>query len=177
MNKIIKEILRYLAMKELTGNLGSVVYEDDKLICYVNKRNSKRECLTDYFYCHGINDSNRNLANAYNLNKPITYVFDKLNFQKNNVVIYGYNDANIIIKNCNFNRELIITNPKGITVLDNTIINPFLNLSFTSSLLILMDMNVKNPMDLIKLDILLYGDDIQIINSKIGDEFKRTNIN
>ena len=113
MNKIIKEILRYLVMKRLTGNLGKVVDTEDKIICYINKRNSKRECLTDYFYCRGINKSNKVLANIYNLNKPITYVFNDRYFKKHDVVIYGYDNANIVI----------------IILIINIVANPFIELS------------------------------------------------
>ena len=177
MNKFIERIRRYLVMKRLTGNLGKVVDTEDKIICYVKKRNSKRERLTDYFYCRGINKSNKVLANIYNLNKPITYVFNDREFKKHEVVIFGYDNANIIINNCNFNRGLIINNPKGITYLDNTNIKPFLNLSLSSSELILMNMNIKKPMNLMMFDISLYGDNIKLVNSMIGEAFEKTNIN
>ena len=41
--EIIYDMKRENTKRKLTSNLGRVVEEEDKLICYVNKRNLKKE--------------------------------------------------------------------------------------------------------------------------------------
>ncbi len=77
--------------------LGTVVETSDKLICYVNKNKFKK--FQNKFYCYGINKSNLELANMYNLNKPICYLFDNINMDNKMLVIHGYNNVEVMITN------------------------------------------------------------------------------
>lgn len=173
---ILNKILKYLVMKQLTNNLGKIVEYDDIIVCYVKKVSTEKEYSNYYYRCYGIDGINEDLVNKYKLNKPITYIFDELDFSKNKVVIFGYNGTNILIKNCKFNRELIVTNPKGSTVLENTIIKIFLNLNLSSSNLTFKNMDIATEEDILfgkKVSVLLNGDNIKIVNSKIGDSFDK----
>ena len=86
MNKFKKGIYnlaREQVKKQLTRNLGKVIEEDDRLICYVNKHKCEKNIFTNTFECSGITDNDRRIAKVYNLVKPIYYVFDGLVFEKN----------------------------------------------------------------------------------------------
>lgn len=52
--------------------------------------------------CFGIGKENEKLANVYKLNKPIWYIFYGIKFNKNMVYIFGYNNCEVIIRNCEF---------------------------------------------------------------------------
>ena len=172
--------LRYLALKKITNYSGKVVEEEDKIICYVKKTSDEKECRTYYYRCYGIDDSNIDLANKYNINKPITYIFDELDYSKNKVVIFGYNGVNILIKNFKFKRELVLNNPTGTTILDNTVIKIFINLILTSSNLVFKNMDIGTRKDILygkKINIFLNGDNVDVMNSKIGEAFEKNHIN
>lgn len=92
--KALYNITRPSAMKYLTGNLGKVVEDDEKITCYVKRSKVKKK---DYHYtiaCFGIGENQEKVAKAYNLNKPICYVIDGLKFKN---IKYIYSDI-IIVK-------------------------------------------------------------------------------
>ena len=117
MNKIkdiIYNMARFIVRNKLTGNLGKVVEDDEKIICYVRNRKNKYTIS-----CSGIRRSNQIMAEKYNLNKPIYYVIDGLNLKRHMTYIFGYDGCEVIIKNCNFGLELCI-NITGKCTIDNT---------------------------------------------------------
>ena len=124
------EIIRNYIKKEITGNLGSVVEEDDKLICFVNKENFKDfetycpcDCSTDVTYyidCVDFKEKYAQLVEKYNLNKQIVYVFDKLEFYSK-VEIRCNKNSEIQVQNCKFTKKLKIE-----TIGDCTLINTFI---------------------------------------------------
>lgn len=91
----LNTFFRYLVMKKLTCNLGEVLETEDKLICFVKKL-LKKDGYNYIYNCYGIGDRNINLANKYNLNKQIVYVFEDIDFKRDNVFICGYDDPLII---------------------------------------------------------------------------------
>ena len=128
MLKKINELKRKKAIKNITGNLGFVVEKEDKLICYVQK---------EKFHFYGgfavesyvirIEDfkkSNSDLVEKYGLDKEIVYVLDGLTFdEKEPVKINVFdNDSRLEIKNCRFDRGVVINYPKE-CIIKNTIIN------------------------------------------------------
>ena len=60
--KQLYKICKMSAKKDLTGHLGKVVEEDDKLICYVKKSNCKKDGCNYYLFCNGIRDIDKKLA-------------------------------------------------------------------------------------------------------------------
>lgn len=110
----------------------------------------------------------------YKLDKPICYVIDGLEFKKE-VYILGYDNCEIIIKNCKFN-ELIVHALVKCT-LKKTIINPHYRLSIRADKLIIEDMDINNQFKYSDLDIILIGDKkLDIINSSIGREKEKTTV-
>ena len=91
----LNNFLRYLVMKKITGNLGDIIETDDKIICYIKKLDTKDD-YTYIYNCYGIGERNIKLANKYNLNKQIVYVFEDLDFKRDNVFICGYDDPIIV---------------------------------------------------------------------------------
>lgn len=74
--KVLYNITRPYAKKYLTNNLGKVVEDDEKITCYVKKRKIKNENYTYTISCLGVGEEQKEVARAYNLNKPICYVLD-----------------------------------------------------------------------------------------------------
>ena len=130
---------------KLTGNLGKVVEDDEKIICYVRNRKNKYTIS-----CHGIRENQQKIAEKYNLNKPICYVIDGLNLKRHMTHIFGCNNCEVIIKNCNFGLELCI-NVAGKCTIDNTNITTFSWTSISAN-----DLVVKN----------MHKDQIRVIGSK-----------
>lgn len=90
---------RLRALKNVTGNLGEVVEEDNRIVCYVDKKVQGMKKIELF----NVN-SNRNLLlnKKYDFNKPIYYLLDSLDFDNGNVVeLFGYDDVNVVINNCN----------------------------------------------------------------------------
>lgn len=73
---LLTNIVRNFLKGYLVGNLGKVVEEEDKLICYVDKNKIKEEKYNYTIYCYGINDKDNELAKIYNLDKPVHYVIE-----------------------------------------------------------------------------------------------------
>lgn len=92
---------RLRALKNVTGNLGDVVEEENRIVCYVDKKVQGMKKIELF----NVN-SNRNLMlnKKYDFNKPIYYLLDSLDFDNGNVVeLFGYDDVNVVINNCNLN--------------------------------------------------------------------------
>lgn len=187
--KFIYGILRNKLKKEFTNNLGRVVEEDDKLICYVKRRVKGKSSIC----CYGIPNDLKVLAKKFKLDKTICYVLDDIDFS-NHKDILGYNNCEVIIKNCKFNFGTFI-HINGKCTLEDTIIKDYNSLSIGADELIIKNMNLNNPYSLagrhlnmgisakksikiidsnigkkdnkIEVD-LLSTDDLEIINSKIS---------
>ena len=105
------------------------------------------------------------------MNKPICYVIDGLDFKKHKVYIFGYNDCEVIIKNCNFEFDLSL-HVNGKCTLDNTNIVTFSYLSIGANDLIIKNMN-KEQIEVISSKSSIYfnaNDKIEVINSNIGTQ-------
>ena len=181
MNKFKKGIYnlaREQVKKQLTRNLGKVIEEDDRLICYVNKHKCEKNIFTNTFACSGITDNDRRLAEVYNLVKPIYYVFDGLVFDKNQVYIYGYDNANIIIRNCQFFYGLYVTVHGKCFLSENSYIRAFRRLSIYADDITIKDMNIINELKYTSnLNVEIAADDnLNIINSYIGKMNEKSNI-
>ena len=89
-NAIVKNLsnfVRSLIIIDITGNLGKIVEDEDKITCYVKKSKCKKERYCYTIVCNGISKKNKELAKKYNINKPICYVLDGLKFKNNGIYI------------------------------------------------------------------------------------------
>ena len=127
--EIIYEIKRYFIKKKITGNLGRVVEEEDKLICYVKKKKCGIEISHSGYKIYHVRCKNnlkkyRELIEKYNLNKNIVYVLDGLCFNRNEILeIEGDKNCDIQIKNCKFEFKFKV-NTSGNCSLKNVTIEP-----------------------------------------------------
>lgn len=174
--KVLYNITRPYAKKYLTGNLGKVVEDDEKITCYVKRSKIKKK---DYHYtiaCFGIGENQEKVAKAYNLNKPICYVIDGIDL-KHKVYIFGYNNCEVIIKNCNFGLDLCI-HVNGKCTLDNTNITTFSYLSLGANDLVIKNMDSDQIRVISSESNICFGADnrIDVIDSIIGSQKKDINV-
>ncbi len=176
MNKLtnfLYKITRNYTKNILTGNLGKVVEDNEKITCYVKKSKIKKK---DYHYtiaCFGIGEKQEKVAKAFKLNKPICYVIDGIDLKKHKVYIFGYNNCEVVIKNCSFEFDPYIR-VDGKCTLDNTNIVAFSKLSIVANELIIKNMDSKQIRVIgIKSNIEFGANNrIDIIDSNIGSQEK-----
>ena len=170
---------RIYIKKKLTHNLGKVVEDDKKITCYIKssnleKRKSKYKDNSYTISCYGIGEDEEKLVKKYKLNKPICYVFEDIDFKDHKIYIFGYDNCEVIIKNCTFssNKGVSIVGTDGKCTIDNTNITIFPYLNITAKELIIKNMDSSkigtiNP----KADILFAAKDkIEVIDSNIGNQ-------
>ena len=104
-NKIEKgmyNIEKEKAKKLLFGDTSTIVENENNITCYI-KRNRIKKIGQDYIIrCNGIGNEERSFAKEFNLDKPVYYVLEGLEFIDGAVQIYGYNNPHVLIDNCNF---------------------------------------------------------------------------
>lgn len=169
---------RTLIKKRITNNLGKVVEDDEKITCYVKQNKCKKEKYNYTIACFGITKKNQNIAEKYHLNKPICYVIDGISLDKDSVNIFGYNDCEVIIRNCTFDMGLHIS-INGKCTLENTFIRELHSLSINANELLLKNMDIRNHLKFAgaKLQIMLRANDkIEINNSYIGKIEENTKV-
>lgn len=150
-NKIYN-ITRNYVKKLITNKLGKVVEEDDKLICYVDKSKCKRNNSTYTIRCYGMGGNTRDfLAESYNLNKPIHYIIDGLDFGKNLVYIFGYFNSEVTIRNCKFGFHTDIY-VNGKCTMENNLIEYLLSLRLSANELIIKNSDIKNNFGSIRIE-------------------------
>ena len=148
MFKVIRKfglnILKKDIMKIMTNNLGKVVEEEDKIICYVEKKKCKKGKYSYVIPCFGntVRYNNKKLAQKLKLDKPICYIIENMDFDKR-VSIFGYNDCEVIIRNCNFEQG-IYSHINSKCTIDNSYIKAFLdNTSISAKNLTIQNMTIK----------------------------------
>jgi len=174
MKNILYRIFRNYVKKYLTGHLGKVVEKKDRLVCYVNKKRCKKEKLEYKISCLG--NENENIAKKYNLNKPICYVLDGINFDKQ-TYIFGWDNCEIYIKNCSFPMGTYIK-VNGKCTIENTDIKDINLLMISADELILKDIDLNNFFKYFANLKVIIGatNKMEIINSKIGREKEKINL-
>jgi len=176
-NKNIDKLKRSCILIHLTNNLGKVVEEEDKIICYVKKSRCKKEGYNYTIPCHGITKKDKALAEKYNLNKPICYIIDGLEFKNHKVYIFGYDNCEVNVRKCTFGFDLIIR-INGKCTLENTFIRAFYILSISAKDLLIKNMDIRNdlyPSE--KLHIGIDADEkLEINNSHIGRTKEKTKV-
>lgn len=111
------------------------------------------------------------------MNKPICYVIDGLELKKHRVYIFGYNDCEVIIKNCNFGLGLNIY-VNGKCTLDNTNITTFFYLLIGANELVIKNMDSEQIRVISSESNIKFGanDRIDVIDSNIGSQKKNVNV-
>lgn len=180
MNKIRKKIynfLRWIALKEITNNLGRVEETKDKIICYVKKNKCRNERYQFTIPCFGQRKKNKELAEIYELDKPICYVIEGIEVKNKKVYIFGYDNPEIIIKNCTFLFDLY-GHVNGKCTIENSFVRAFSLFMFGANELTVKDMCITNPFSSSNtLKIALGGEEkLEIISSTIGKEKQNTNV-
>lgn len=175
--KALYDVTRIYAKRYLTGNLGKVVEEDEKITCYVKRSKIKKK---DYHYtiaCFGIGEEQEKVAKAFKLNKPICYVIDSIDLKKHKVYIFGYNNCEVIIKNCNFGLDLHI-HVNGKCTLDNTNITTFSYLSIGANELVIKNMDSEQIRVVSSESNIGFGanDKIDVIDSNVGNKKKNIKV-
>ena len=187
--KILKKALRKILLTNivrnfykgyLVGNLGKVVEEEDKLICYVDKNKIKEEKYSYTIYCYGITGKDKELAKRYNLDKPVHYIIEGITLKDKKVYIYNFHndDCNITIKNCDFDWGCSIAANCDCTI-DSTHIREFHLLMIDTKNLTIKNMDLTNELAIAgaNLSIRLGAtENINLINSNIGKEKERTKV-
>lgn len=175
--KTLYDIARIYVKYYLTGNLGHVVEDDEKLTCYVKRSKIKKKDYTIACFGIGENEDRKKIAKAYKLDKPICYVIDGLQLNKHIVYIFGYNDCDVVIKNCSFGLDSCV-HINGKCTLDNTDITTFSYLSISANELVIKNMS-SDQIEVIgpKLHIEFGANDkIDLIDSNIGNKKKNIKV-
>lgn len=174
----IYNFIRNGLIKEFTNHLGKVVEEEDKFVCYVNKRKCKKNGYEYIIKCKGIENINQELAKSYKLDKPICYIIDGLKLTKHRIFIFGYDDCEVIIRNCQFGFDLNIHVNNKCTI-ENTHIQALSSyLSIGATNLIINNMNIHNELSISSPLHIIFGsaENIEINNSNIGKENENTRV-
>lgn len=177
--KALYDITRIYAKNYLTGNLGKVVEDDEKITCYVKKGKVKKKDHNYTIACFGIgeDEDRKKIAKAYKLDKPICYVIDGLELKKHKVYIFGYNDCEVIIKNCSFGLDLCV-HVNGKCKLDNTDIKTFSYLSISANELVIKNMSSDQIEVISPKSHISFGanDKIDVIDSNVGNKKKNIKV-
>lgn len=173
-------IIKYLFKRKVTGNLGEIIETEDKIFVYVDKKKIVKNKLFGII-CSGIKDKDKEKARKYNLDKPICYIFKNLEISTP-ITLYGENECEIIIENCNFNIDKFYLNTNGKCSIVDTIIeqsgreySP--TISINAGELLLKNTIIQNDSNIKFNDINIYADKkIEINNSSIdgNDSFITT---
>lgn len=167
------KIIRKLYLKKITNNLGKIVEEDDKIICYLKDKQYTKDIIL-----YNI-PTNSELTKKLNINKPIYYVLDGLSFSKGNLCIYGYHNCNVIIKNCSFNNYIQHIDITGDCIIENCSFKSCHSIVLSATNLILNNMDINNFFKTIGIELQVYiGADnkLEIKNSYIGRVNENTDL-
>lgn len=180
MNKIRKKIynfLRWIALKEITNNLGRVEETEDKIICYVKKSRCKNERYQFTIPCFGHRKKHKELVEVYELDKPICYIIEDIEVKNKKVYIFGYDNPEIIVRNCTFLFDLY-GHVNGKCTIENTFVRAFSLFMFGANELTIKDMSITNPFSTSNsLKIALGGEEkLEVISSTLGKEKQSTNV-
>lgn len=111
-------------LKYVLGTIGTIEEQDDKIICHVEqklleKHAKKRDDLYE-LWLEGMNighEGSKATIDKLNLNKPVYYVFENINFSTGVQIYSTY--AHVLFKNCTFNKNVRILCADDIVFEDN----------------------------------------------------------
>ena len=111
-------------IKKWIINIGDIIEEEDKIICYVKQEKLIEECrkTIDYLELDGLFRGDKfyiDYLNRLNLDKPVYYIFDGINFEWWFKFKSKWN-CNVTFKNCNFRKGLFIKEADNVIFENNT---------------------------------------------------------
>lgn len=116
-------ILRKYLIQSFTDNLGKIEETEEKIICHIDKKKIHK-FKNDFFYeidLHGLTYSDskyKNLADKYNLEKTIEYIFENITFE-DKMIISSNIGTHIIFKNCEFKDNIVFRWADKVTLENN----------------------------------------------------------
>ena len=117
---IIYNLKRKMLKRKLIGNLGKELETDTKIYSFVKKRKINSLRKDEPILCVGM--PNLSITEKYDLNKRVIYIFNEIDFKDKVVGIFGFNDGDIVIKDCNINNTFYV-NVNGSCLIENCKIN------------------------------------------------------
>lgn len=126
--KIYNEI-RQQCLKEYICNIGKIVEEEDKIICYVNQKYVDRYKGNKTLYklrLNGINQITEGIKETVEklkLNKPVYYIFDGIEFSPGLQITSLW--AHVIFRNCTFDKNIGIIYGNEITFVNDNFFNSY----------------------------------------------------
>lgn len=123
LNKAFIYYTRYDFLKSASNKLGKCVIEEDKIVCKINtKKLRKRYKKSPYYhFClNGIlvNKNTEELCRLCNIDKPIYYIIENMNFDKA-LQFSSRGNCDVLFKNCTFNKQISIYYGTNITFSKN----------------------------------------------------------
>jgi len=109
-NKILYNIARQEVLKDTICNIGTIVEEEDKIICYANQKKIDKNIRKNHIYqikLNGMNqvtDGIKETIKKLKLDKPVYYIFDGIEFSQGVKITSRW--CNVIFKNCTFNDNI-----------------------------------------------------------------------
>jgi len=83
--KQLYKILRKKFIKEHITQLGKIVEEDDRIVCYVEQKKldvyRKKNFSIDLDGFNTLIQRNKEIVDSFKLNKPVYYIFDTIIFK------------------------------------------------------------------------------------------------
>ncbi len=182
---------RQLYLKKSICNIGKIVEEEDKIICYVDQKSIDRYKGNNPLYKLRLNGMNqvtegiKETVENFRLNKPVYYIFDGIEFSTGLEITSLW--SNVIFRNCTFDKNIGIIWGDEITFENNKYTDHcdvyfygkcFLTADRVNKLTFIND-NFVNSYDFKK-----YGDarfgmqidvkEIEFINTKVDAEYPAT---
>ena len=114
-------------IKNWVCNIGEIVEEEDRIICYVKQDLLVNKCryICDYLLLDGLFAGDKfyiEQRNRLNLNKPVFYIFDGIHFEW----CFRFNskgNCHIIFRNCMFKNGMDISYANNVTFENNKYYN------------------------------------------------------
>lgn len=113
---VLKKVLRKILIKENITKLGKIVEDEDKFVCFVNKHKlelsnkiNKNEYMKEFVLrSFWIGDEEgRRMMRRCELDKPVYYIFDGIEFNKA-IEVHGLPNTFIVFKNCIFKENIYL---------------------------------------------------------------------
>lgn len=101
---------RQLYLKKSICNIGKIVEEEDKIICYVDQKSIDRYKGNNPLYKLRLNGMNqvtegiKETVENFRLNKPVYYIFDGIEFSTGLEITSLW--SNVIFRNCTFDKNI-----------------------------------------------------------------------
>lgn len=99
--------LRQKYLKKFLCNIGRIIEEENRIICYVDQKSLEEYRGVDPCYSlrlNGMTIAREEIAEKFNFNKPVYYIFDNILF--NNAIKMTSDRAQVIFKNCSFDKNV-----------------------------------------------------------------------